>query len=269
MKVLEAKYRTLFGLGLKRVSEYKVNFFGRFARIPVELAIFYFLWKVIFAARGATELGGMAFPTFIVYVMMTRFVFISMPNMSITWAVEDIIASGQLSYLLTKPVSFIRYMFFRYTPEFFLYGFTATALFIGVSAAIQWHVLANPIFWALFIISLILSIALNYTLFFSIATLTFWFDGIWGVTRSVQVMRSFLSGELIPLTLFPPALATVAAVLPFKYLMFTTIFTYLEMYTVNEAILQIGIQLAWIAVFVVITNVALAAGLKKFNSQGG
>lgn len=51
MRALEAKHATLFRLGLKQASEYKADFFGRFARLPVELLMFYFVWKIIFADR--------------------------------------------------------------------------------------------------------------------------------------------------------------------------------------------------------------------------
>ena len=269
MRVLEAKYLALFRLGIRRMTEYKVNFFGRFARLPVELLMFYFVWKIIFEASGAAELGGMSFEIFIVYAMMTRFLFISMPNQRITWEIEDAISSGSLSYTLTKPFGFMRYMFFNYSSEFFIYGIATTALFVIFSAITGWYILSSPLYWALFLVSYILSIMLNFFMYFSIGMITFWTEGIWGVIRTVSILRAFLSGEMLPLTLFPLGFQAVLSYLPFKYLLFTSMFTYLQKYTVQQALLQIGFQAAWIAAFMLLIMMTISKGLKKFNSQGG
>jgi len=269
MKILEAKYLALIKISFKRVNEFKFDFVMRYVEIPIYLVIVYFLWRLIFQFSGKTELGGMEFDVFFVYMVLARFIFVSFPFTETSEEIEEIIKSGQLTAIITRPVTFEKYIFFKLNFNTLVDGLLGIALFLLVSFALGWYVLDDPIYWILFTLSFILAIGLNYFFYFTLGLLAFWADEIFGITQAIRSIRMFFSGELIPLTMFPGALLTVASLLPFKYMLFNPVFLYLKKYPIPEAIRQLGFQLAWMAFFMILSRIVYKKGLEWYNSYGG
>lgn len=269
MKILEAKYLSLIRISFKRVNEFKFDFLMRYLEIPMYLVIVYFLWKLIFKFSGKTELGGMEFSLFFVYMVLARFIFISFPFTETSEEIEEIIKSGQLTAIITRPVTFQKYVFFKLNFNTLVDGLLSIGLFLVMSFVMGWYILDDLVYWLLFGVSFILAICLNYFFYFSIGLLSFWADEIFGITQAIRSIRMFFSGELIPLTMFPETFLTVASLLPFKYMLFNPVYLYLKKYPVPEALHQLGLQLLWTIFFMIFSRILYRRGLAWYNSYGG
>lgn len=265
----QAKYLALIKISFKRINEFKFDFIMRYLEIPMYLIIVYFLWQLIFKFSGKTELGGMEFPIFFVYMVLARFIFISFPFAETSEEIEEIIKSGKLTAIITRPVTFQKYVFFKLNFNTLVDGILGISLFLLVSLALGWYVLDDPIYWILFMASFILAICLNYFFYYTIGLFSFWADEIYGITQATRSIRMFFSGELIPVTMFPDTLLTVASLLPFKYMLFNPVYIYLKKYPVPQALRQLGFQLVWTIVFFILARVIYKKGLEWYNSYGG
>jgi ABC-2 type transport system permease protein len=76
---------------------------------------------------------------------------------------------------------------------------------------------SGPLPWLLFALSLPLAAAVAFLLDFVLGTLAFWVDDVQGLIRLKALVGAFLSGQLVPLALFPPALGPLLEAQPFRY----------------------------------------------------
>jgi ABC-2 type transport system permease protein len=269
MKMLEAKYLALIKISFKRMNEFKFDFIMRYLEVPLYLTFIYFLWKLIFKFSGKTELGGMEFSLFFIYMALARFIFISFPFTETSDEIEEIIKSGKLTAIITRPVTFQKYIFFKLNFNTLVDGLLGIVLFLLMSYVMGWYILDEPVYWVLFTASFILAICLNYFFYFTIGLLSFWADEIYGITQAVRSIRMFFSGELIPVTMFPGTLLTITSFLPFKYMLFNPVYLYLKKYPIPEAINQLGLQLVWTIIFLILSKITYQKGLAWYNSYGG
>jgi ABC-2 type transport system permease protein len=71
--------------------------------------------------------------------------------------------------------------------------------------------------WAGFALSLPLAATVAFLLEFLVGLLAFWTQDVSGLIRLKFLIGTFLSGQLIPLALFPPSLSGFLQVQPFRY----------------------------------------------------
>ncbi|HXQ36801.1 MAG TPA: ABC-2 family transporter protein, partial [Anaerolineales bacterium] len=79
----------------------------------------------------------------------------------------------------------------------------------------------------------------------------------------------FLGGQIVPLWLFPPFVAAIAEVLPFKGTYYIPISIYIGRLTGMEAIQGLGFQIAWLVVLVLLSRLLWSAAHRRLVVQGG
>lgn len=90
-----------------------------------------------------------------------------------------------------------------------------------------------------------------------------------GIFSIVSTLASLFNGSMIPVPLMPVWFQKVLDFLPFRYINDLTFRTYIGSLTINESLIQTGIQLAWLIVFITIGKLWLNKNLKKVEVQGG
>ena len=71
--------------------------------------------------------------------------------------------------------------------------------------------------WALFAIALPCAATVAFLLDVVLGSLAFWLQDVRGLIRAKDLLSAFLGGRLVPLSLFPPALAGLLDAQPFRY----------------------------------------------------
>lgn len=128
---------------------------------------------------------------------------------------------------------------------------------------------AHPTTWALFAASLLLAIVLSFCLRFAINVSAFWTIDVRGMNGIVLLFVNFLSGFLVPLAFFPPALRAVCLALPFAGLVSTPLTIFLGQATGTAALRLLGQQALWAAVFIAAALALLRVATRKVVVQGG
>lgn len=122
----------------------------------------------------------------------------------------------------------------------------------------------------LVIISLIFTFFM-YTFIKTVLGLTaIWFGEPRWLFYSFDILVTLLSGELIPLDLFPQVLIKLSNYLPFKYFLYFPLSMLLGKLTSPiEMIIGLTTQLAWLILFFLLYKLTLHQGVKRYSAYGG
>ncbi len=88
-------------------------------------------------------------------------------------------------------------------------------LLVG-ALAFQLHLGLDPVRWLGFVASVFLGVVVSFGLRYIVALLTFWLMDAVGVQQIASLVGMFLSGMMLPLTVLPHAVGSVAAKLPWS-----------------------------------------------------
>lgn len=127
----------------------------------------------------------------------------------------------------------------------------------------------EPWIWAAFAVSVFLASVVGFALRFCSAIVTFWLLDSRGIDHMVTFTITFFAGMLLPLTLFPPSLETVARWLPFASLVQLPVEIFLGSYTPSSVAWPLAQQIIWAVVILTIGRWMLAAATRKVVIQGG
>ncbi len=78
----------------------------------------------------------------------------------------------------------------------------------------------------------------------------------------------FLSGQFAPLTLFPLPVQIIADILPFRWLIGYPIELVTGRLTLNEALIGLGAQAAWLIISYILFRTVWRAGVKIYSAVG-
>src|SRR5262249_14364957 len=88
-------------------------------------------------------------------------------------------------------------------------------LLIG-AVVFRLHLGLDPVTWLGFVASVFLGVVVSFGLRYLVALLTFWLMDAVGVQQIASIVGMFLSGMMLPLTVLPHAVGSVAAKLPWS-----------------------------------------------------
>ena len=185
----------------------------------------------------------------------------------------DMIASGNVAYELTKPLSLYTFWFAR----ILAYRISRTTLrcfpiFIVaffLPGAWGFHLPGGLEALALFIPTLILAAFLATALSMIVCLLTFVSLSPHGARLFIGVAGEFLMGGIIPIPFMPPSLQFVTALLPFRYTADFPFRVYSGSISGSEALLGLGIQVFWFLALIGLGFLGFRAALRRLVIQGG
>jgi ABC-2 type transport system permease protein len=124
--------------------------------------------------------------------------------------------------------------------------------------------------WALVALAVILAAAMRFFISFTTGLLAFW------TTRATAIMElhagvsMFLAGRVAPLALLPPAVATVAQVLWFPYMLAFPVDLLTGAAPTGAALMRgFAGQLIWLAIWITAYRLAWHRGLRRYGAVGG
>ncbi|MBA3958237.1 MAG: ABC-2 family transporter protein [Parachlamydiaceae bacterium] len=182
------------------------------------LPLCYFLvevafWTGLIAASGNELLAGFPLRYYIGY-----FLYIILQLGSLNWRFERImiaeINSGAVNALLLRPSSFYEYHLGQLLGQKLTTAFAMipVILFIAWYWDLPFHVERLPAVLLMGICYLMVLFSLN----FAIASMAFFFDHVYSLNTSKNMLIWILSGELMPLDLLPSPLREWVIALPFS-----------------------------------------------------
>jgi ABC-type uncharacterized transport system permease subunit len=121
----------------------------------------------------------------------------------------------------------------------------------------------------LFVPSLVLAFLVSFGLQFLLGMVAIYAIGVRRISWVYYSVVSFLSGQIVPVWIFPPLLSKISAVLPFQALMGIPLSIYIGRLDGPQAVQAIGLQAAWAAALTLAGRFVWTRAHRKLTVQGG
>mgnify|MGYP005787692957 FL=1 len=255
------KYLEIFKFNLKTELNFKVDYFFSLLSFAVHIFVFNALWDFILQDKAIL---GYTKSQLIWYIIVGEFIAYSIGKKNYL-KVSDMIKNGDVANLLTKPVSFIKYIFAQEATSIinivvnFLFGIIFGLIMAGSIELTLLQVL-------FFIISIIISLLIALFVQILIGMLAF-------ITEENQSFYLIISKAMLlliftPLEFFPQVVQTILKFLPTTYIIYAPGKILVD-FDFNVALTLIISQVISF-VFVYICVYALnRKGVKNINVNGG
>lgn len=211
------KYLSVFEITVRS----RLSSLGDLAGMAILLAIILFvfvqLWRITLGA-GGTALEGFTLNEMIWYYVGTETIVLSM--LPIHRVLEREIREGDVAIRLNKPIDYVLFHGSAFLGEAFVrlfilvgVGGTVTTLLVG-PLDFQWTSL--PAMLLIFFTSLTLNFAYSAIIGLS----AFWTEDVTGLFFVMDRIKWLLGGFLLPVSMFPEPLKTLAEYLPFRWMIY-------------------------------------------------
>ncbi|MGH2499314.1 MAG: ABC transporter permease [Candidatus Limnocylindria bacterium] len=259
-------YRALLLAQLQLASQYRVQMFLWVLFSIIRPVIFLAAWTAVAQAQGGSVGGFTAGDFAAYYVGLTLVTHLAMAWNAYEFELE--VRQGKLSPKLLRPLHPIHYSvaenvvwkvftLVAVVPALFVIGWTFGARFQTDAA----HLL-------LFVPSVLLGAALYFVFGWLLATVAFWTTRVSAVSTLYDRAVFIFAGQIAPLALLPGALQTVAYALPFGYMLGVPADILRGAPSVDQALLLVGVQAAWLVAGYAALQVVWRAGLKQYSAVG-
>jgi ABC-2 type transport system permease protein len=188
----------------------------------------------------------------------------------VIWEVNFEIRQGTLAFRLLRPV----HPLVAYACE--NVGAMPLRLLISLPIAVAAVLVVgpgrfthDPLLLALFPVTIAGGWLITFLAMALIGSLAFRLEQSGALFEAWLGLFGVFSGYLIPLELFPPWLAAAARLLPFRYMLAFPVELVIGMRPRAEALRELAIQWAFIAVLALAARASWRAGLRRFAAFGG
>jgi len=264
------KYWQIFKTSIVQEFAYRLNFIMWRIRNIIQILIFFFLWDAVLSGNNNQIFGytrTQIFTYAFVLIIVRAIVFSVRSN-----DIAGQISNGELTNMLLKPINYFRYWITRDVAYKFLnilFGLVeALALILILKPNI--FIQSNPVYSLTFIVSLILSIFIYFSILMMTSFIPFWVPELaWGAQFLVTgVVVEFLSGASFPVDIFPKAIYQILMLTPFPYLIFVPIKTYLGIFSYQVVFQSLLIGFVWSVVLFKLSQIVWKKGLKVYEGVG-
>jgi ABC-2 type transport system permease protein len=238
--------------------------------LPIVTQIF--LWFAVFQARGSERLAGYRYEDFVAYYLLTMVAraFSSMPGLSSGIAAQ--IRSGEIKKFLIQPVDLIGFLLLGRVAHKLAYYAVAVGPFALVFILCRNYFppgLPSLTTLGAGILALVLCFMLGYFLEACMGLVGFWWLEVSSLLFVYMLFSFFLSGHMFPLDMLPQPWRTIVELTPLMYLAYFPAAVLLGKIQGWELVRGLGIEAAWVVVFIVLSRVLFYYGTRRYSAYGG
>lgn len=238
----------LAGMKLEMLGmmQYSIWFWAHLFTKSITVVVVYFLWSAIFAGQTGSVYGFQSKDIAIGYMCMIFLVSYSM-NSNLMGILSNKIRQGSLSTDLIRPVSFlIMELAKEIGQELVIVGMQFIPITLVFVFVFKCPTPTNIEGWSVFAIAFLLGyfVLLAYSLLFSM--LVFVTQNWWGLSQLSQFVTAFFSGSVMPISMMPGGLQTLAYALPFQAMLSVPAKLFVQPEHFVQALPLFGTQFAWI-----------------------
>ena len=241
-----------------------ISLFGSF--------ISYFLWMAIYGNSESGVIGNLTQNEMVVYIFMV-YTTSSMVSIAIsTWVGYDVV-EGRVATNLIKPIDYRASLIARALGNM-VYRMLVPGVFVWIGLEIyKVFALGMELIslktLLLYLCSVLLSF-LIYVLFdFCFGMVAFFTTYIFGLRMAKTALLSFLTGQLIPISLFPEIAQRIFDYLPFSSMVYIPVMIYLGKYTGDDLTVALFRQVIWVVLLYLLGSIIWKQVTKRLVVLGG
>jgi ABC-2 type transport system permease protein len=251
--------------GFRDATAYRIEFlFEILGSALIPAAIQWVLWYALFQLGGSHEIRGMSYQQMIHYTI-TSVLFSQVRGGDHDFELQEMIRSGQLSNYLLRPVGVVEFIYIRgVAPRLFI---ASLCLVLGI--CLGWTIGLTPLRMLGAMLLALIGNIIHYQIGSIISTTAFLWEEAFSLLMVKNLVVSLLSGELIPLNLFPNSMQWIWKSTPFYLYVFGPTQYALGQWSHTEFFYHLGISCIWLLAAWVMIRLFWGLGLKHYSSLGG
>jgi ABC-2 type transport system permease protein len=263
------KYVAVFTLGMQSAMEYRADFFISLFGRCFTVIIQFFVWTAVYGSSG-NELYGYTYSQMVVYIIMAG-VLSQITTTGFEWDIAFDIKNGTFSRFLVQPIGYLPYRVMDFFGYKIIHLIGVNIISISILALLNIGIGAqfSPLYLALAILVIPLSLMINCLLFYCFSALTFWMTEAIGIFIGLRVASNILSGGIFPLDIFGSGAQIFFGLLPFQYVIYFPLNIICGRLSSSEIINGVVAQTIWILILYVISKITWKLGMKKYIAAGG
>lgn len=230
----------------------------------IPAAIQWVIWYAIFKIGNATQISGMTYTDLVQYTL-TSTLFTQIRGGDLDFELQDMIRTGSLSNYLLRPVGVVEFVFIRGSAPKLLVALIA--LVLGLGFGHFWGIAPHALLAGMLLA--ILGNIIHYQIGSILSTAAFYWEDAYSLLMVKNLSVALLSGELLPLNLFPDNWQWVWKSTPFYLYVYGPSQLALGKWNDTQFIQSIGIAGLWILLLWALIFLSWRMGIKKYLSLGG
>lgn len=260
-----SKYLAIIKVNFRNSTLYKAEIVVMILRNIFVILLLYQLYSVTFSASKSSQFDGLNF-----YQILWLLIILRMFSQRWTTFEQILneIKTGDFSYTVTRPYSYILFHFASYIGMFIarftidsISNFVTLFLIIGLIPFSFEGVIAGGLM-------LFIGISLEFLFQICAAFFAFWLEDAKALKWIFIKTTTILGGGIIPLAMFPPTLKKIAELLPFSSIYYSGA----RLAVKFDSILffkSFFIQIFWLLIMILCARLLFAKGIKNVSISGG
>lgn len=223
------------------------------------------LWAAVARSGPVAGYSPRGFTAYYIVTLLVRL----LTGSWVVWEMTMEIRAGTLALRLLRPI----HPLLAYSAENLAAIPMRGLVALPVVAILLWlgraELTSDWALWAILPLALFGAWLLTFLVMAIIGTLGLFFESATSLFEAWLGVSAILSGYLIPLDLFPPAVQRVALVLPFRFLLSFPVELLLGRLTRGHALALLSAQYGYAALALLATRLTWRAGLRRYAAYGG
>ncbi|MGT2933295.1 ABC transporter permease [Streptococcus catagoni] len=272
MKSFWKRYKPFMRAGMQELMTYRLNFIlYRLGDLMGAFVAFY-LWKAVFDSSDQSLIQGFTLSDMSLYIIMS-FITNLLTKSDSSFMIGEEVKEGTIIMRLLRPVHFAAsYLFVEIGGKLLIFLSLGLPFLIilfvykvmsGLSALLSLTSLLA------YLISLLLAFLINFYFNICFGFSAFVFKNLWGSNLLKNTLISFMSGSLIPLVFFPKVIADILGFLPFSSLIYLPVMIVIGKLSMVQVLEAIGLQVFWLLVILLFSQVIWKKVQFYLTIQGG
>lgn len=259
-------YVSYFRKSFKKNSAYRSSVWLQIIAILIQVSIQVTVWTSLI---GSGSVDGITRDDMVTYAILNSAMFAFILT-SLFNDVDTRLRTGDIAIDLLRPIHYPLLILADQLGRSAYRVLFVVVPIVGISALIFGFSMPVSIFaGSAFVIVLLLSMLISYSLGYLIALLSFWFLTTFHFNWAVGALTTLFSGAFLPLWFFPDTWATVARLLPFQFLGFVPAATWMGQLTGIDLVSAFGVGIAWSAALLFLTYRLWDRATSQLVVQGG
>jgi ABC-2 type transport system permease protein len=251
--------------GLQDATVYRGEFlFDFLGSALVPAGIQWVLWYALFQLGGAKEIAGLTYVEMLHYTLAS-ILFTQIRGGNNDFELVEMIRTGQLSNYLLRPVGAVEFVYIRgVAPKLFLAG---TCFLVGIISGHWLGITPERMLGSMFLA--LLGNVIHYQIGAALSGVAFYWEEAYSILMVKNILVSFLSGEMIPLNLFPASVEWLWKATPFYLYVFGPVQYALGRWSHQEFLQSLLIGGLWLLAGWCLIRLSWRTGIHRYCSLGG
>ena len=248
-----------------REATYRMEVLTEIGSLVLRVYILRSLWTALYAQNAAPL--NLPLHSMITYATVAMLMSLIL-EVDGTRLIREKIREGTIATDLMKPISVPLYFFSDGLGQTLLHALLVIPSLMCALLLVRIDV-PRPAVFAAFLASFAVGYGVNFFLNFLMNSIAFWTLETFAAQLIVRWASDLLSGQIIPLTLFPGIVGRIVFALPFAAIYSTPLLIYVGVIPPEQWAASVAVQVGWLALFAVAATVVWRAASNRVVIQGG